>query len=70
MRSLQEIIETNNQKGSYRIVRYYTNGMENVVLKKHVTLEEAKSYCASETATGAFWRCGYELEGPLENDKA
>jgi hypothetical protein len=70
MRSLQEIIEANNQKGSYRIVRYYTNGQENVVLKKHVTLEEAKAYCKLSIANRAFYRCGYELERPLDNDKA
>ena len=47
---------------SYRIVRFYKEGELSEVIKRGLTLEEAKAHCQSETSRGENFFDGYTEE--------
>jgi len=46
----------------YQIVRFYQDGRPNRVLRKNLTLEEAKTHCNRSDTRGVGWFDGWQQQ--------
>jgi hypothetical protein len=63
MRGLQEIQSINNNRETYRIVRFYKNGERQVLEQMQgLSLGVAQAHCNDRAMRSDDWFDGYEVE--------